>query len=156
MELIIAVVLALLSYFTAKKKGASTAQAGLAAAAVGAGAYYVATETDWGKSFFEDADSAWEIAYDDNGEPIVDANGRPVYVPVGEKAVVDESGYPVISSDGSWFTKTLDTTGKVLTSWGGAGTAAVIGTTGAVTGAFGDLSKYLPWILIAGAIVLLK
>lgn len=157
-ELIISVVLALISYFTAKKSGAKDAQAAAVGAAAGLGSYYVATQTDWGKSFFADTSKDWVLATDANGNPVKDEYGTDVYVPAGEQAIIGPDGKVKVSADGTWFTKTLDSTASVLKSWGGAGTAAVIGTTAAASGGvFSDLKQYVPWILLGlGAYVILK
>lgn len=140
-ELIIALVMALLSYFASKKAGANDATAAMVAAGAGLGSYYVATETDWGKGVVADIDSAWTALTDDDGDPVLDAEGNPVYAPPGSTATKDGSG--------GWTYKLLDTTGEVLTSWGAAGTAGVIATTAAVSG---DTNK---WLLMGGAALLL-
>lgn len=134
-ELIIALIMALISYFTAKKKGnANDTQAALAAAAAGVGTYYVATETEWGKSAVSSLSDA--IGYtptSENSTTTTTAGGEVVSVP-----------------------KTSGTTGTngwgVLQAWGPTGTAAVVGTT--ALGLSGSLSDYLPWIAI-GAVALL-
>lgn len=151
----VAIITALLSYLAAKKSGASTGTAAAVAAAAGAGAYYVATETDWGKSFFDDntGGPAWVLAKDANGNTVKDAQGRDVYVPEGETVTTDADGKVKVSADGSWFTKTLASTTDLLKSWGAAGTATVIGTTALATDS--SLSKYLPWALGIGAVLLL-
>lgn len=149
----IPVIVAILGYFTAKKSGAKTATAAAVGAAAGLGTYYVATQTDWGKSLFADANGSWVKAVDEKGTVITDAEGREVYVPAGEKAIVNGDGKPVVAADGTWFTKTLDTTASILKSWGGAGTAAVIGT--ATVASSSSLDKYLPWLLIGGVALLI-
>lgn len=147
-QLIIAVVLALISYFTTKKSGATTAQAAAVGAAAGLGTYYVATQTDWGKAFFTDTSRDWVLAKDAQGNVIKDEYGTDVYVPAGETAVLGADGKIKVAADGTWFTKTLDSTAAVLKSWGGAGTAAVIGTAAAAgSGAFSGLKTYMPWII---------
>lgn len=152
--IIASIILALISYFTSKKSGASSAQAAMAGVAAGVGTYYVATETEWGKSMFATTnDSSWVVAKDANGKTITDDQGRTVYVPAGETAIVDTNGKVQVQADGTWFTKTLATTADVLKSWGGAGTAAVVGTA-AVAGS-DNFKKYLPWLLIGGAVILL-
>lgn len=149
----IPIIVALIGYFAAKKSGAKTATAAAVGAAAGLGTYYVATETDWGKSLFADANGSWVKAVDEKGAVITDAKGREVYVPAGEKAVVNSDGKPVVAADGTWFTKTLDSTASVLKSWGGAGTAAVIGT--ATVASSSSRDKYLPWLLIGGVALLI-
>lgn len=153
-KIIAAIVVALISFFISKKSGASSAQAAAVGAAAGVGSYYVATETEWGKALFSNANGGeWVVAKDSAGNTITDDQGRTVYVPAGEKATVGADGKVAVASDGTWFTKTLDTTKAVLTSWGGAGTAAVIGTTAVATSS--GLQKYLPWLLIGGFTLLI-
>lgn len=134
-QLIIALLMALISYFTAKKKGnASDTQAALAAAAAGVGTYYVATETEWGKSAVASLSDA--IGYtpsSTNSTTATTADGKPVAIP-------NTSG---TASTNSW---------DVLKAWGPTGTAAVVGTT--ALGVSGSSRKYLPWIAI-GAVALL-
>lgn len=134
-ELIIALIMALISYFTAKKKGnASDTQAALAAAAAGIGTYYVATETEWGKSAVSSLSSA--IGYTPSS-----ANSTTATTASGEKvAIPKQSG---TTSTNAW---------DVLKTWGPTGTAAAVGTT--ALGVSGSLQKYLPWIAI-GAVALL-
>lgn len=155
MEMLIPIILALISFFGAKKSGMKTGQAAAVGLAVGAGSYYVATETEWGKSLFGQSSTDWVRATDAQGNPVTDSSGNPVYVPSGEKPVLDANGKPVTAADGTWFTKTLDTTGKVLSSWGGAGTAAVIGATGAVTGSGIFDGKYTIPLLLGGGLLLM-
>lgn len=153
--IIASIILALISYFTSKKSGASSAKAAMVGAAAGLGTYYVATETEWGKSLFATAnDSSWVVAKDANGNIIKDDQGRTVYVPAGETATVDANGKVQVQADGTWFTKTLATTADILKSWGGAGTAAVVGT--AAVASSDSRKKYLPWLLIGGAVILLS
>lgn len=134
-QLIIALIMALISYFTAKKKGnASDTQAALAAAAAGIGTYYVATETEWGKSAVSSLSSA--IGYTPssaNSTTATTANGETVAIP---------------KASGTTSTNAWD----VLKTWSPTGTAAVVGTT--ALGLSGSLPKYLPWIAI-GAVALL-
>lgn len=51
---IVPLILAILSYFASKKAGASDGEAALVAAGVGAGSYYLATETEWGQGVISD------------------------------------------------------------------------------------------------------
>lgn len=132
-----ALILALLSFFTSKKSGASDSKALLTAGLVGAGTYYVANETEWGQENLD-----WFS--DDKQKPSVTTT-----VPV-----TNSSGQPVKDSNGNIVYKVVDSAGKVLESWGGTGTAAVIGA-GAVA-ADDSLRKYLPWVLIGAAFLILK
>lgn len=128
-----AIIMMLLSYFLSKKSGASDKQAMLTAAGVGAGTYYVATQTEWGQEnlnwFESDADSG----------------GTATTTPTQ-----DSAGNTVRTPSGSVVTEVVGSTADVLKSWGGTGTAAVIGT--AAMASSSSLQKYLPWI--AGGILI--
>lgn len=148
--IIAAVIIALISYFTSKKAGASSAQAGAIAAGAGLGSYYVATQTDWGKSFFSDADAKM-VPLMNEGQPVLDSKGNKVMVPEGSTVSKNGNNLTVTSPSGSVWTSALDAAGGVLKSWGGTGTAAVIGA-GALASS-SSLQKYIPWAL--GAVALL-
>lgn len=132
-----ALIMALLSFFVSKKNGASDSKAMLTAGLVGAGTYYVANETEWGQENLN-----WFS--DDKQKPSVTTT----------TPITDSSGQPVKDSNGNIVYKVVDSAGKVLESWGGTGTAAVIGA-GAVA-ADDSLRKYLPWVLIGAAFLILK
>lgn len=132
-----ALIMALLTFFVSKKSGASDSKAMLAAGLAGAGSYYVATQTDWGQEnlnwFESDADKTKATTV-----PLVDAKGNPV-----------------TDASGNVLTKVVSSTADVLKSWGGTGTAAVIGTTAVASSS--NLQKYIPWILAGvAALVILK
>lgn len=126
-----AIIMALLSFFTAKKAGASDSKALLAAGVAGAGTYYVATETEWGEKNLN-----WFESEGSDGK-------------AGSTPVTDSTGKALVDSAGNTINKVVGGTADVLKSWGGTGTAAVIGTA-AVAGS-SSLQKYLPWII--GAVV---
>lgn len=130
-----AIILALLSYFASKKSGASDKKALLTAAGVGAGTYYVATETEWGKENLN-----WFESDKDTG-----GSATGPEVKSGDSVVTKPNGGALQSVVGG--------TADVLKSWGGTGTAAVIGTTAVATNS--SLQKYLPWLLIGGAVLIL-
>lgn len=137
----IPIILALLSFLLTKKATGSTSKAVLAAGLVGAGSYYAtkpATIAD-GSSSGGVVAAEGRPAVDSTGKPIVDANGAPVLI---------NGGGSIGSID-----RMIDTTGRVLTSWGATGTAAVIGTTAVTTSS--SLQKYLPWILGGAALLFL-
>lgn len=144
-QLIIALIMALISYFTAKKKGgASNTQAAMIAAAAGMGTYYVASETEWGKSAVQSIEGKLGLS-DPTQDPAnydctVAPDGTNVYT---KKATTGTSGS--VSTSG-W---------DVLKTWGATGTAAVIGTTALSTSS--SLQKYIPWALLGlGAFLILK
>lgn len=174
------VVVALISYFTAKKKGASDTTAALVGAAAGAGTYYVGTQTEWGQSVFG-LQGGDQTALDADGKALLNADGTEALIPAGATVYKDADGNPIRDADGdiqylpkegsisgvgtgvtgsnvgtgaSTGSTLTKTTGEVLKSWGGVGTAAVIGTAAAVT------KTKTNWLLIGGlalgAILLLK
>jgi hypothetical protein len=122
------IIMALISYFSQKKSGASNTKALLTAGLVGAGTYYVTHETDWGQANLGQFDGV----PNPGATPVTDAGGTPLQ---------DANGLQVLGGLG---TTAIKTTGDVLKSWGGTGTAAVVGT---VALANGSLSKYIPWII---------
>lgn len=122
----------LISFYLSKKSGKSNAASALIGAAAGFGTYYLADPSN--------PDNLFQIGVDTSR--VADATA-----PIGTAVT------PGTGSIGDVFGKTIDATGKVLTSWGPTGTALVVGTTAAATSS--SLSKYLPWILIGGAALLL-
>lgn len=141
---IIALIMAIIGYFTAKSSGADDTEALAAGALVGAGTYYVGTQTEWGISAVESIDGAWTALFESDGvTPAVDANGDPLMGPPGS-TVSTINGVSTIASLGQ-------SAGGVLESWGAAGTAAVIGTTALATS--DGWQQYIPWAI--GAAVLL-
>lgn len=155
-SLIISLIVALISYFTAKKKGASDTAAALAGIGAGAGAYYVTTQTEWGKDVVGSIDKGWTALVGPSGEALKNKDGTPATAPEGAKPQLDASGNVLRDSNGNILWKMLDTAGnvvttggRVLTSWGPTGTAAVIGATALATG---KKSNWMWWA--AGAAVL--
>lgn len=159
----VTLIMILLSFFTAKKNGASTSKALLGAAVVGAGTYYATTQTDWGRSSLGAIDStidgwvnpttgartvdpkAVRPILDSEGNQVYGGNGQPLYELISSPAVKGQ--------DGSFANSLVQGASGVLSSWGGAGTAAVIGTTAVATSS--NLSKYLPYLLLGGVALLL-
>lgn len=135
------IIIALLTFFGSKKNGASNTKALLTAGLAGAGSYYVTHETEWGRANLGALDGVvptGAVPLEGAGGAVVDANGNPVRVgvnPTGETSVAGEVG-------------------GVLKSWGGTGTAAVIGTTAAATSGFFS-SPAFKWILGGGIALLI-
>lgn len=173
----VSLILALISFFVSKKNGASSTEAALTAAAVGAGTYYVTTQTDWGKSTLGGindsiadltgtgyVDPAKDATYTPeqvkplvgaDGKPVLDAAGNPLYEPiVGSVVPRNPDGSVKVESDGSIVGALVTGVTGVLKSWGGAGTAAVIGTTAVATSDSG-ITGFLKdnALLIGGAIL---
>lgn len=153
-EAIIAIVMAIISFFSSKKAGASDGEAALVAAGVGAGTYYVSTETEWGRGVIDSIES-WVGVSDDKG-PLVNNDGEPVRVPKGAEIVKDATGAPARDANGNVMWKLVDTTGKTLQSWGGVGTAAVIGAGALAADDDGLPSWVVPVGIGAAAFLLLK
>lgn len=153
-EVIIALIMALVSFFGSKKAGASDGEAAAIAGAAGLGTYYVSTETEWGKSMVDDIES-WIGVTDSEGAPVLNGDGQPATVPEGAEVIRNEDGSVAKDENGNVLWKLVDSTGKVLTSWGPVGTAGVIGATSVATS--DDDSTWL-WIGAAAllAVVILN
>lgn len=133
------IIMTILSFILTKKKTGSTSTALAAAALAGAGTYYATTKTDW----FDDDNllTSWPTGTNPatlGGATVTDANRNPVQVPGSG------STSQVV---GGLVGQTIDTTGKVLTSWGGTGTATVIGTSNLTNG---DPSSIPTWAKVLG------
>lgn len=158
--IIISLIMAVVSAFAAKKSGASDAEALAAGAIGGLGTYYVATETEWGKSVIGDLDGTTaEVIDPATGAAVTNEDGSVATAPVGATVVKDEAGNIKYDSLGnamfSLGGKVVSTSGDVLKSWGATGTAAVIGT--AALASSGDTKKYLLWGGLAlGAFLILR
>lgn len=150
---IIALITALISYFGAKKSGASDTAALAVGAAAGAGTYYVATQTDWGKGIVSSIDTKWAQLTGSDGKPLTTADGQPIIGPEGSTPVKNPDGSYAKDDKGNIVFelggKLISSAGEVLKSWGPVGTAGVIGV-----GA-GLASGIPPWVLLAGGGVLL-
>lgn len=133
----LSIIMALLTFFTSKRNGASSTKAALMAGLVGAGTYYVTHETDWGKANLGQFDGVPKPStvplLKPDGSPVLDADGQPVNSP--------SSGSTSGFSD-------------VLKSWGATGTAAVLGAGAAATGTGIFSSKNLPWLIAGGALII--
>lgn len=175
----VSLIMALISFLTAKKSGKSTTQAAAIAAATGLGTYYVTTQTEWGRSTLgalndSIADvtgvghinskggrsTATDIEPVKNaaGAQVYDDAGRPLYQSKANPVVLDANGRPVTQSDGSIAGALITGAAGVLTSWGPTGTAAVIGTTAAVTskgGISGFIEDNAKWLLLGLGVFLI-
>lgn len=151
--------MALISFFVSKKSGMKDSSAAMTAAAAGLGSYYVATETDWGKSASSWLGEKWDVLMD-GGESVKNADGTVVTAPPGATVEKNPDGTVKTDAEGNVLWKLIDTTGKavattgsVLESWGPTGTAAVVGTTAVATDS--TLKKYLPWLGLGLVAILL-
>lgn len=151
----VSIIMALISFFITKNKTGSTSKALAAGAIAGIGTYYVTHETDWGKANLGSLDGvvASTPLVDKNGAAVLDPEGNAIKLPAGTTVRYNPDG--TVIKDTGGFPLIISSTADVLKSWGGTGTAAVIGTA-AVAGS-SKLQKYLPWVLIGGiAILVLK
>jgi hypothetical protein len=147
---IVSIVLALISFFTARRKGASDTTAALAGIGAGAGAYYVTTQTEWGKDVVSAIDNTWINLTSPSGTPLKNKDGTDAKAPEGAIPQKDAAGNVLRDDSGNIMWKLLDTTGnvvktggQVLSSWGPTGTAAVIGTSALATGSVDK--KWMLW-----------
>lgn len=135
------IIMALLSFFASKQSGASNTKALAMAGLAGAGTYAVTHNTDWGAANLGSLDgvtsttSAATVLVGSDGQPVLDAAGNPVPAP-------------------SLITGLGSTVADTLKSWGGVGTAAVVGTVAASSSGLFS-SANLPWIIGGVALVFL-
>lgn len=152
----LSIILALLTFFISKRNGASNTKALLTAGLTGAGSYYVTHETDWGKANLGALDGVpvggTEPLKDANGNVIVSPTGAPVVGPAITPPTTTTPGGGVVPVQTGTGSGIVSTVGDVLKSWGGTGTAAVVGTTAVASS--DSLKKYIPWI-IGGGLALL-
>lgn len=131
----------LISFFLSKKKTKSNAAAAITAAAVGAGTYFL-VEPD-------NPDALFKLGSDGSKTA---SEGAATVTGAATASSQTTSGGSGLSDA---FGKTVDATGKVLTSWGPTGTAAVVGT--AALASSRSLQKYIPWLIVGGvALLILK
>lgn len=142
----LSIILALLAFFMSKRSGASNTKALLTAGLTGAGSYYVTHETDWGSANLGALDGV-PAAGD---APLLDKDGKAITTPSGAPVTGPVLTAPAGTGTGSGIVSTV---GDVLKSWGGTGTAAVVGTTAVASS--GSLQKYIPWIIGGGVLLLL-
>lgn len=167
-QIVIAIIMALISAVTAKKKGgANNAQAAAVGAAAGLGTYYVATQTEWGQGAVSSLEGTLGLTPANAGKQVevTQPDGTKTMVTVAEdQSGVADGQVKLVGPDGTTKTVTIPgvtntgtpkatTIWDTLSSWGPVGTAAVVGTTGAVTSS--SWSKYWPWIAAGAAILLL-
>lgn len=137
----LSIIMALLTFFTTKKSGASNTTAALAAGLVGAGTYYTTHETEWGKTNLGALDG---VNLNAGVKP-------PTTVPVADNAT--GSGVVLPSDKSGSSTGVFD----VLKTWGATGTATVIGAGAAATGSGVFDNKYVVWGVIGlAALFILK
>lgn len=164
----IQIILAVLAFFLTKKKTGDTGKAALAAGATYLATDWVVNDTDWGKenllplnesvSSFFGLEGTVAIKDEESGvTTVVDPKtGEPVKIPAGYTVVPGPDGAYALKQDSTGL---LYATADVLKTWGGTGTAAVIGTTAAATGTgiFDDIPPWVIWAgILGGGYLLLK
>lgn len=135
------IVMFLLSFLMSKSKGKSTAQAAGIAALAGGATYLLADPANSSNllGIGVDPGSVGSVKVPPGDSSVVSS------VPAADPADVTRSTAAGAAAGQTWFQSTLDTVGSTLQSWGGVGTAAVIGTTGVVAGGSATQSKILLW-----------
>lgn len=129
----VSIIIAILGFFGSKKKGASSTTAALVGAAAGVGSYFLFDPSN-PDNMFGVGDAVATTAADKPSGGI----------PTGNNTAT--TGTNVAAGLTGLASQTIDTGGKVLTSWGATGTAGVIATKGLVSGE-------KKWLLIAAAAV---
>lgn len=143
----------ILSFLMSKSKGKSTAQAA-GVAALAAGATYLAVDPANSNNLLGIGQEPGSVG----SEKVSPGDSSVVSsVAAANPANVPKSTAAGTAAGQTWYQATLDTVGSTLQSWGGAGTAAVIGTTGVVAGGSKTQSKILLWGGLAlAALLILK
>lgn len=151
----LSIIMALISFFTTKKKTGSTTAALAAGAIAGVGTYTLTHYTDWGQANLGSLDgiAAPATLTNPDGTVVKDDAGNPIVVPAGSSVAQLPDGTYKVNTNGT--VSVVDSIAGVLKSWGGVGTAAVIGTTGLATSSSDTFAKWLPYLLIGGAALLI-
>lgn len=129
----------IVSYFVAKKSGASTGTAALLASGVTAAAHYSgATESiaNW-------------VGLGKADAPTQTISGAGKVQNIGSTS---EPSQTALGTIGSVVSSAFDSASKTLSSWGPVGTAGVIGAVGVATSPSENVWR---WVLIAGAVFLI-
>lgn len=153
----LSIIMALISFFITKKKTGSTTAALAAGAIAGVGTYTLTHYTDWGQANLGSLDgiAAPATLTNPDGTVINDDAGNPIVVPAGSSVAKLPDGTYKVNANGT--VSVVDSIADVLKSWGGVGTAAVIGTTAVSAGGSDKFEKWFPYLLIGGmALLILK
>lgn len=150
----IQLLMAVIAYTTAKKNGASSTNAALIGVGAGLVTNAVVENTKWGQANLQplnDAVDGWfgigQGTVSADGE-VTDSEGKVIRGPAGTAPVQNADGSVVWVPKESFGKSIVSAGSDVLQSWGGVGTAAVIGTATVTS----NLKDYFPWIL--GGVVL--
>lgn len=147
------IIMFILSFLMSKSKGKSTAQAAGIAALAGGATYLLADPANSSNLLGIGVEPGSVGA--EKASPGDSAAVSSVLATDPEHTA--KSTAAGTAAGQTWFQSTLDTVGSTLKSWGGVGTAAVIGTTGVVAGDSETSSKILMWGGLAlAALLILK
>lgn len=135
------IVMFILSFLMSKSKGKSTAQAA-GVAALAAGATYLLADPANSSNLLGLGTTPGSVGAEKVSPGDTSAVSGVVETNPADVAKSTAAG---TAAGQTWYQATLDTVGSTLKSWGGVGTAAVIGTTGVVAGGSATKNKYLLW-----------
>lgn len=161
---IITLLISLVTFFLAKKSGASTTEAALLATTAGGLTYAALSESDWDATnvkAFSSTSNTKDVEegylekygtlteYTHNGKSVYTIDGKYYVYPGDSKNQIQEITVEK-KSDGSTSTgSVMSEVGSTLRSWGAAGTSLVIGTTKAATS---SKNTSMMWLLAAGVL----
>lgn len=174
--LVLALIVKLVTFFLAKKSGASTTEAALLGLTAGGLTYAALSASDFDKTNVKSLSNDKAIKYNDMTELVnsgVSLDGSTAEAGTGDVAYIAQGSdglYYRVFNDGTieqvqqktsvsydaagnetktttWETATKEV-GETLRSWGPLGTSAVLATTKAVTSSSSQTTK---WVLIAAA-----
>lgn len=149
----VTIILALIQFFASYKgKKENLGKAALSAAAVGAGTYYLTHNTDILPDSVRKLDG-WTPETLPNATAVNDGTATAAQMEEYNSAKANAEAAGATYNQQGVLQSLVTTTGQVLTSWGAAGTAGVVGTTALATSS--SLQKYLPWIIGGLAVVLI-
>lgn len=152
---IIMAIITMVASLLAKPK--NKAQAVALGAMAGLGTYYVSHNTEWGQEMLGSLDGVVVDQSVASGDIQADGSIRLPDGTIVQRQVLADGSYSTIAKVGATAAAPSgsSTTGwDVLKSWGGTGTAAVVGTTGLVAQP-DSFSKYIPYALGVGLFFLL-
>lgn len=137
----------ILTFILAKKRTGSTSAALAAASLAGAGSYYVANNTEWGREHLLALDEAVGLTSTTQTKTVTLPNGTVATIPEGAEVVYNADGSVRVDANGTpWYAYATD----LAKSWGPAGVAGVVAASTL------DLEKYAPWLIVAGLLFVLK
>lgn len=154
----VTIILWVVSYFLSKKKGNSTAESAAIATGVAAATYYVAEPTNPNNLLGIGAADPGTLgsAKTVPGSPAESTAATASQVASAVNSTAGLAGAASSPSIAGLAGTAIQTAGSTLSSWGGAGTSAVIGTA-AIASSSGGVSGFIDknkWLLLGGAAIL--